>query len=244
MRILFVLLSTIILPILTACELSGNEQKTSIFYSPHADDEVLSLGPSILHHRERGDRVVVVLLSEGKASGAFHKVNEKLEEKGLPTITRDEFGASRVSEFKKSVEALGVKPDDVFVYQLPDGDIQKEDVKKIMKEMNERYPSATNHALSYLDPHHDHAASGYALKELMEEEKNISGLFYIPVQEHKNIDSEGSYKVPERYKEGFTNSLNTYKIWNPDNGFYAIGNTSVLPYFNTAEVFMESRWHD
>lgn len=243
MRIFLVLISTCILTILTACDHTVNDHKTAIFYSPHADDEVLSLGPSILHHRERGDKVVVVLLSEGKASGAFRKVNEKLEKKGLPIISRDEFGASRVNEFKKSVEALGVKPDDVFIYQLPDGDIQKEDVKKIMKEMNERYPSATNHALSYLDPHDDHSASGYALKELMEEDKNISGLFYIPVQEHNTIDFEGSYTVPENYLEDFTNSLGAYNTWNPKEGYYAIGNTSVLPYFNSAKEFKESRWH-
>ncbi|WP_299093692.1 PIG-L family deacetylase [uncultured Metabacillus sp.] len=239
MRILFVLLSTCLLTIAAGC----NEKQTAVFYSPHADDEVLSLGPSILEHRVRGDKIVVVLLSEGKASGAFEKVNQKLTDKGLPTISRDEFAAARVKEFKKSVKALGVADEDVHVYQLPDGDIQKDEVKEIMKELNVRYPSATHHALSYNDPHHDHAASGYALKEFLEEEQDISGTFYLPVQEYQNLEYEGIYKVPGKYHEDFAESLNAYSIWDPENGFYAIGHTSVKPYFNTAEKMKESRWH-
>ncbi|KKI93276.1 hypothetical protein WQ54_05450 [Bacillus sp. SA1-12] len=239
MRILFVLLSTCFLTISAGC----NEKQTAVFYSPHADDEVLSLGPSILHHRVRGDEIVVVLLSEGKASGAYDKVNQKLTDKGLPTISLDEFATARIKEFKKSVQALGAEDEDVYVYQLPDGDIQKDAVKEIMEEMEERYPQATHHALSYTDPHHDHAASGYALKELIEEDQEISGTFYLPVQEHQNLKYEGIYKVPGKYDEDFAESLNAYSIWDPENGFYAIGLTSVKPYFNTAEKMKESRWH-
>lgn len=243
MRLHITIMMTLLVSILSGCGIINNEEKTSIFYSPHADDEVLSLGPSILYHKDKGHKIVVVLLSEGKASSAYEKLNDQLNEKELSTISRDEFANARVKEFKKSVEALGVKEEDIFIYQLPDGDIQKDSVKKIMKEMNERYPSVTNHVMSYRDPHQDHAATGVALKELMEEDSEFSGLFYIPVQEHKNIESEGSFKVPDHLIEDFENSLNAYRIWDPEDGYYSIGYSSVSPYFDLAEQGMMSKWH-
>lgn len=243
MRLHITIMITLLVSILSGCELTNNEVKTSIFYSPHADDEVLSLGPSILYHKDKGHKIVVVLLSEGKASSAYDKLNDQLNEKELSTISRDEFANARAKEFKKSVEELGVKEEGVFIYQLPDGDIQKDSVKKIMKEMNERYPSAMNHVMSYRDPHNDHAATGIALKELMKEDSKFSGLFYIPVQEHKNIVSDGSFMVPDHLKKDFENSLNAYRIWDPEGGYYSIGYSSVRPYFDLAKQGMMSKWH-
>ncbi|MBO1915187.1 PIG-L family deacetylase, partial [Microvirga sp. 3-52] len=81
---------------------------TAIYYSPHADDEVLSMGSGILHNLALGKEVIVVLLSKGLASNAINIVNEKLEKEGHSPITPEEFGQARVEEFRNSVTSLGV----------------------------------------------------------------------------------------------------------------------------------------
>ena len=152
--------------VLTGCSMNAEEKSTTIFYSPHADDEVLSMGAGILHHLALDDEVIVVLLSEGKASKAFDLVNDKLENEGRMPITIEEFGQARVKEFKNSVAALGVSDDNIFIYNLEDGKITSEEVASIIHEFEEKYPNALHHVMSYDDPHRDHAASGKALKGL------------------------------------------------------------------------------
>ena len=163
--------------VLTGCSSTGgkaysneNDEKeytTSIYYSPHADDEVLSMGPSILHNLELNKEVIVVLLSKGlAASNTFTLVNNKLEKEGYLAITLDEFGEARVVEFRNSVAALGVKNDNVYVYELEDGKFTSNDVAPIILEFEEKYSNALHNVMSYDDSHSDHAASGKALHSL------------------------------------------------------------------------------
>jgi LmbE family N-acetylglucosaminyl deacetylase len=229
--------------LLSACSFFEKEPNMSIFYAPHADDEVLSLGPSILRQIDKGNEVAVVLLSHGEASQSFHTVNKNLEEQNLPSLTREEFGEARVKEFKTAVKRLGVKEENVFIYDLPDGDINKNMVGEIIQEMNSKFPDARHHALSYNDPHSDHAASGAALKELLEEKVIQSALFYLPVQEFENLDYDDHYDVPGSLEKEYRNSLEAYNSWKPEKGFYSIGYTSVKSYFEQAGKYKESRWH-
>jgi LmbE family N-acetylglucosaminyl deacetylase len=243
MRLHYFLITILISATLLIFLLYDKEPETSVFYSPHADDETLSLGPSILRQIEKGNEVAVVLLSHGEASQSFLKTNRSLEEKGLTPITRKEFGESRVKEFKKAVQAMGVKPSHVYIFDLPDGGFEEAEVLDIMELMNERYPDARHHALSYLDPHHDHAASGKALKDMVEQGAIQSALYYLPVQEYEHIPYDGVYTVPHRVSERYLDSMNAYSIWDPQNGLYSIGYTSVKPYFEASKKYRESRWH-
>ncbi|MFC7786005.1 PIG-L family deacetylase [Rossellomorea sp. GCM10028870] len=243
MRVAYLSLILLLSASLSACTFFEKEPDTSVFYAPHADDETLSLGPSILRQIDKGNEVAVVLLSHGEASQSIKQINENLQEKNLPPISKEEFGDSRVKEFKKSVEELGVEPENVYIYDLPDGDIKEDEVMAIMKEMNERYPEARHHALSFHDPHRDHAASGAALKKLVEDGTIQSALYYLPVQEFENLEYDDTYPVPDDLSDEYTKSLDAYRIWEPDEGFYRIGYTSVESYFVEAGKFGESRWH-
>lgn len=243
MRAIYLSFILLISAFLGGCTFFEKEPETSVFYAPHADDETLSLGPSILRQIYKGNEVAVVLLSHGEASKSIKKINENLREKNLPPISKEEFGDSRVKEFRKSVEELGVKPENVYIYDLSDGDIKEDEVMTIMKEMNERYPEARHHALSYHDPHADHATSGSALKKLVEDGTIQSALYYLPVQEFENLDYDDTYPVPDDLSEEYRKSLDAYRIWEPVDGFYRIGYTSVESYFVEAGKFGESRWH-
>ncbi|WP_335870586.1 PIG-L deacetylase family protein [Bacillus sp. 2205SS5-2] len=244
MRRLFAALSFLLFSSLLACTSSEIQNpKTSIFYSPHADDEVLSLGSAILHQINQGNEVVVVLLSKGEASSSFTSINEKLVSTAKNPITRQEFGNARVKEFKNSVDELGIQLENTYTYDLPDGQITKEEVIKIIQEMSVLYPSASHHTLSYLDPHSDHANAGLALKSVQESGEVNSVRFYLPIQEFNKMKYKGTYYTPSNYKDAYFNGLNSYNIWDPKNGFYAIGYTSVQSYFQTAKKLQESRWH-
>lgn len=219
------------------------DYSTSIYYSPHADDEVLSMGAGILHNLALNKEVIVVLLSEGLASNALNLVNDKLEQEGHMTITREEFGQARVNEFRHSIAALGVSEDNIYVFDLDDGQFASNDVASIINDFEEKYPNALHNVMSYDDPHTDHAATGQAVTELKEKGNIQNGLYYLPIQEHKKMKYEGAYAVPEDRVHAFEQALEAYGKWSPKEGSYSIGYLSVRNYFEYAQKSLESRWH-
>lgn len=244
----------LVLIVLTACNPALNEvdnstefdekdYTTAIYYSPHADDEVLSMGSGILHNLSLGKEVIVVLLSKGLASNALHLVNEKLENEGHSPISSEEFGQARVQEFRNSIARLGVNDDDIYIYNLDDGQFTSNDVASIINDFELKYPNALHNVMSYNDPHSDHAATGKAVKELMDKGDIQYGLYYIPIQEHKNMEFEGVYTVTADSVDSFEQALKAYGEWSPEEGSYSIGYLSVRNYFELSQKSLEGRWH-
>jgi len=79
-----------------------------IFYSPHPDDETLTLGVLVASHVLAGRKVHVVLFTDGRDSRAFPVVNARLKAEHRAPLTRAQFGAARVRECRAACAALGV----------------------------------------------------------------------------------------------------------------------------------------
>lgn len=231
--------------IVTGCRHMPAEDQytTTIYYVPHPDDETLSMGPSILHNISLEKDVVVVLLSKGRASKVFYSVNKKLEKENLPLITLEAFGEARVAEFREAVAMLGVQENNVFVYDVEDGDFTVEEIIPIIEEFEQKYPGALHNVMSYKDKHSDHASTGKALQALLKDKKVENGLYHVPIQRHRKMYSRGSYPVPIEFTDRYEKALDVYGIWKPEEESYSIGKTSVKKYFEQAILALESRWH-
>ena len=90
-----------------------------VFYAPHPDDETLSMCVLIANHVRVGRKVHVVLLSDGRTSGALAAVNARLAAEHLPGLTLAQFGAARVREFRAACARLGVPAANVHHENLP-----------------------------------------------------------------------------------------------------------------------------
>ena len=81
---------------------------TVLWFSPHQDDETLTLGVGIRHHLEAGHECHVILCTDGSASG----VREQLGMEVGP------FVAARDDEFHRAARKLGIRPDNIHVSPL------------------------------------------------------------------------------------------------------------------------------
>lgn len=212
----------------------GSGEKIAIFYSPHPDDETLSMGSAILHHLELGEEVHLVLLTQGGASGAFERVNERLREEGLSPITIEAFMEARVAEFKHAVYALGIDPEHIHLYDETDGDLNSHDVEPVILEMEKRFPKAAHYVFSYKDPHPDHAATGKALQKLYEANKVDQAGFFVP--KYAGLDLGEPVYAPEDRQVFLQAALSAYGIWNPESGRYAVDHLSIIKAFEQAET--------
>ncbi len=79
--------------------------------APHSDDEVLGAGGVIQRHLAQGDRVVVVLFTngDGQYRGLFHKRAQAIQ-----------FGYLRQEESRKALRQLGVPEENVIFLGYPD----------------------------------------------------------------------------------------------------------------------------
>ncbi|QFT90679.1 GlcNAc-PI de-N-acetylase [Bacillus sp. THAF10] len=238
MRYLLIL----ILVFLTGC--GAKQDVLEVFYVPHADDEVLSMGPAIVKAIDESKNIHIILLSEGKASKAIHNINKRLDEEGIDSLNTAEFGQARVQEFKDAVQALGVKESSITILDLPDGKITKEDINELMMRKEKEHHHVIHHVMSDLDPHSDHAATGEALRQLLHDKVVEHGKFYLPIQEHDKLPYQDSAKASSKQeRQRVLKALDAYGVWEPENKNYSIGQISVPKYFQTARKSFESKYH-
>ena len=124
-------------------------RRVDVFYTPHPDDETLSMGVMIDTAVRRGDRVIVVSLTDGRTTGAAKAINARLTQMraagavgtggprapgaatqpgGHPAavvvLSPAQIAAARVGELRRATADLGIAAQDVFLAHLdaPDSD--------------------------------------------------------------------------------------------------------------------------
>ena len=189
----------------------------NIWHVPHPDDEALFMGGSIYESYLDGNTNIIVLYSQGKNSC----VKDKLE------ITTEKLGKLRIAEFRKSCNALCIESENIYIYDLEDGNFSIKEVHEIVLYFMDIYPNAYHHTMTYLDNHSDHATVGSVLYQLAD---NNNCKFYIANYDN-NIVGNNIILSSESIRAK-QNALNTYKI-----GQISVPNLFELQYFTPTEIF-------
>ncbi|MDQ0857818.1 PIG-L deacetylase family protein [Bacillus sp. V2I10] len=209
------------------------ENKVVIYYVPHQDDELLSMGVGILNDVERGYEVHLVLYTDGLASNVQHTLN----------LTPEQFGKARDKEFIRSALALRVKPNNLHFLNLQDRKVTKEDMREVIQKFEKKYPGAKHRAYSYYDKHNDHNVAGEALNALYNEgEINEDVKFYINYGRYDTKGIEEPYNE-RKYKKRLKMGIRAYNINMPKFGFYGIGRKSAGDLFVNLEKNPKSLYH-
>jgi LmbE family N-acetylglucosaminyl deacetylase len=219
-----------------------DEKPVAIFYSPHQDDEVLTMGHAITRYVQEGYEVHVVLLTDGSASASIHSVNKKMSENYLKPLSTQEFSYARNLEFVRSLTTLGVKRQNIHLSRLKDGHTVLSEVEEIVLKYKTRYPDAMHMAFSYHDDHIDHRNSGLALESLYENGIIQTPKFYIQNREHSQLDGEYEPFQPI-YGQYVQEATTPYLDWNPLRRMYSIGAISVPYDFKLLEREPRSKYH-
>ncbi|MGD6803413.1 PIG-L family deacetylase [Rossellomorea vietnamensis] len=214
----------------------------AIFYSPHQDDELLSMGNGIIRYVDEGYEVHVVLLTRGGGSNAIHSINEKLKSAKLSSLSKTNFTRARNREFTQSVISMGVPRENIHFSRLRDGQTTTDDVNEVVLKFKSRFPDAEHKALSYHDDHIDHRNSGLALKTLYTSGMISSPKFYIQNVEHHLW--EGKYEpFDPSYQYFIDEATLAYHTWSPRLRYYSVGGISVVPDFLQFKEDPRSKYH-
>jgi LmbE family N-acetylglucosaminyl deacetylase len=239
-----------------------SENYDTFFLVPHPDDELLSMGSAIINHNFYGDNNVhLVLLTGGEQSNVFHIANGEKpcpvhgyihspSNEGYAPFDRQKFKEGKFENFKHVAYMLGVKPQNVHIYDFGDGDVTQEEVEGVIKDLSAKHPKNRWKSLSYHDNHPDHANSGKALLKLVDEGLVKDARFYAK----KSMVESGlwSNTTTTTFKAERTNpdwepyitaGIRAYSDWNPKKGYYHAGKASVSNSFIYLEKDMTNYYH-
>ncbi|MCE0770990.1 PIG-L family deacetylase [Clostridioides difficile] len=218
----------------------------TLFFTPHQDDETLSMGSAIIEHVEKSD-THVILCTDGSKS-IIRKVLDDggscsyhIKDVHKYSLSESEFSKDRDEEFKDSCEAMGVKESNIHIEdnRAHDGELSKEKAREIILKYLEEYPDAKVKTVTPFKAsgiHEDHRALGEAALELYKEGKIKDLRFYVEPYDYKDFKKVNPnvevWKVLPSQEEKLLSAMNAYKKWNPESGHYAIGYHSVKSYFD------------
>ena len=153
----------------------GEEPQTpaqvALYFIPHQDDDLLTFAGSIFDDMQKGYEVHAVLCTDGRASHVYSTLHEKYG------LSPKEFIAARDVEFKASLTALGVKPENIHIpaNRIQDGRTSGKmaELRALIAGYIDQYPGAYIRAnmpvASEVDQHDDHANIGIIASDLMRE---------------------------------------------------------------------------
>jgi LmbE family N-acetylglucosaminyl deacetylase len=240
---------------LTKMSMKGTSSKTrkvDIFYSPHPDDEVLSMGMAIAESIKNGDEVQVVLLTHGYDTNAInilngeeyckwhHKKHDPTKE-GYKKFTKQDIGNARVKEFITSVEDLGVEKSNIHICNFDEDSVTAYEIKLVMLGFENQYPGAYHNTTSYYDAHPFHKKLGETLLSLYENRQVKNAEFYISPVQWSSV--QGSLLTDSSLKNKVLKSLDDYKVWDPQKDDFGVGYHSYPEPFNSNLKQLSSKYH-
>lgn len=224
---------------------------TIIYFAPHQDDELLSMGVDICNSLKKGKSVHVVLCTDGSGSSVKRKLNDgkscnKHPGEHIYDLSEQEFIQARDTEFVASCLALGVKRENIHIPESrgKDGSLElstaQSIVRQYLKEIDKKAMVCTISRNNGAKQHRDHKTLGRAVENLTNwGEIRKRHLFIEPYHYEQVKDNARLIPIePEvltavsSVKDKINNAIRAYSYWNPQEKRYAIGYHSVTNEFN------------
>lgn len=191
--------------------------KTVIYFVPHQDDEVLTMGNAIAADVARGNDVKVVFFTDGSASGARAKM---CKNDGY-CLSVSEFVSARNNEAIASLEVAGVPRENIFFEGYKDGHTTYGEAMQVIVKWHTKYPNASLNTMSWLDVHPDHYHLGKALRDHCNNMNYRACTFWQSSSYYGQMPLPG--KVLINYNNNVTNAASEYKYQDISAGRYGIG---------------------
>ena len=227
-----------------------HKQKTMLYFAPHQDDELLTMGIGISTSIKKNHKVHVILCTDGSKSYVRKVLNNgktcsKHEGAHTYELTEEEFTQARDREFFGSCTALGVPSENVHIYEnrFVDGTLSAGNAETAIKHYLKLYGDdcvvCTICSNTGPTQHKDHKSLGKAAENLLGKKIiNELKLFIEPYHANKIIHNprllpiyptieEASPDIQEKLKK----AIASYSYWNPQEQRYAVGYHSVTTEF-------------
>ena len=222
----------------------NKKSKTVLYFAPHQDDELLTMGIDVANSIELGYNVHVILCANGSKSSVrktlnngktcnFHNETHKYD------LNIGDFVSARDREFVESCVSLGVPLSNIHIYpkRLADKELTVKTAENIICHYLNLFSSKNTRVCTIWhkngkEQHIDHKTLGHAVYNLYKFYKLRDVRFF----KETYCDSKTKFnevKAPKSIEIKINNAIGAYSKWGPENGRYAIGYHSVRKEFDS-----------
>ncbi|WP_061993905.1 cell wall-binding repeat-containing protein [Clostridium sp. ATCC 25772] len=229
-------------------ELKFTKPKAAFFFS-HQDDVILFAHSAIMNAvKELGpENVKVVLINRGNGSFVYKRIKSgKLSPKIPSTMTLEEFAKARTNEFDKELDAYGIPDENRTYLDIPDSST-KEHIDELRTDIREFISDGQDYqffTFSYFkEPQSDHSALGRVFRELYDNQEIDNVYFVNKPKAYEALDKDVKFSTNIKTDEDMQtvrNAMNSYAVYEPENGLYGIGIISVRDMFETLEYNLQN----
>ncbi|MBP5399356.1 MAG: PIG-L family deacetylase [Alphaproteobacteria bacterium] len=219
---------------------------TSIYFIPHQDDELLTMGIDICSSIIKKQDVHVVLCTDGSESSIKERLNDQRhcplhKEEHKYCLTKEEFTQARDQEFINSCLAMGVQRSNIHIpfNRVKDGKLSVTEAEKFINYHILQYQKQSKVIINTIyyntgsKQHSDHKALGMAANNLFKQGKFHKIKFFIEPYCLDDCKKQTRKKVADKnIISKIKQAVNAYKKWNPGNKQYAIGYHSMKKEFD------------
>ena len=146
---------------------------SAVVFSPHFDDETLGCGGTIINKIRAGARLQLVFMTDGSTSHSH-------------LISKEQLNKIRSSEGLAAAQCLGIKTENVFLLNIPEGQLERYSSEAGLKVRN--ILKAFNPDDVYI-PHQkepllwsaDHIATNRIVMRELQKQKNIRTIWEYPI---------------------------------------------------------------
>lgn len=239
----------------------ANKKKTVIYFAPHQDDELLTMGLDICASVKKKMDVHVVLCADGSRSAVRRVLNNgkgcnKHAGKHCYDLTTEEFIAARDREFIGSCLALGVPKENIHIPEkrCVDGSVSDKEVEKIMlhylRLLGEDALVCAISSGNGEAQHKDHKKVGWAAERLLRQGKIKKLKSFVEPYHYPQICGNARgipvaayvQRASAETAQKLKNAIASYSLWDPEQKRYAVGYHSVSTEFNDFLKNMEAYW--
>ena len=218
-------------------------EEVILYFAPHQDDEVLSMGIGISESTKLCDTHVILCTDGSKSSVRGVLNNNKICPHHFGRhryeLSEEEFILARDKEFYESCNHLGVKYENIHIYKnrTIDGELSIEKSRDIINVYLEMHPNAKVRTITPFgceSQHLDHKNLGLAALELYREGKIEDLEFFVEPyfsDEFKDINKDINLEIKTVKDDNVLKASMSYRVWNPKAGRYAVGYHSTRRYF-------------
>lgn len=186
----------------------------AVFLVPHQDDEILAMGAYIRQHVEAGRETVVVMVTDGQASGARTKLKSQ---KGCD-LSESAFSKARDREFIDCMTRLGVPEYNLYFENLLDGGLTLLQAKSVWRKYIANFPAGSYKTMSWMDAHKDHHLLGRALDELNRNGEVPNGdARFCRSQLYTDAPTPGGSNQSAADPNVVKLAAGAYGVWSPNN---------------------------
>ncbi|MBS5788589.1 MAG: cell wall-binding repeat-containing protein [Clostridioides difficile] len=207
-----------------------NLYKNNVVYlNPHQDDEILTMGLTLLRDIQSGKNINFVQVTDGEKTSALFTINERLKRENRKILKEEDIIIARNNELALCLSKLGFSGK-VHYLNYENLNVSKEDiyysVDKILLEnnlspLNTEIKTLSKNEYDTSKGNYDHFACTDAVN-LMSKDKFYKKTYISNKPTNCNHKLKSIIPTDEE-KRKLVNALNAYGVWNPDRGFYSVG---------------------